>query len=224
MQHLDYQYEIFWHRVRNRVCVLPQQAPDLNPIDSKSKKPVMKQQWFVLCTQNNQEKKVMQQLSRKGLEHFCPFSIREEKVVSRTVKAYAPLFPNQVFVLTEPEQLTALTRLPGVVSVLYWKAQPAVISEDEINAIRMMTENYVTLQVEKAAVNPAEKIRIIEKSISGYNNQVLSIRHQGLSVQLPSLGRKLVASREQAVTEKAIKVPASRSFAQRLNPLALFGF
>ncbi len=183
------------------------------------------QQWYILCTLKNQEKKVASQLAKKGIEHFCPYTYREEKVVSRTVKVYAPLLPGQVFVYTDAAGLANLIRLNGVVNLLYWKSNPAVISQEEINAVRMLSENYLSVQTEKTAVNTNEKVRVIEKSISGYHNQVLSIRHQGLTVQLPSLGLKLTAGREDAEKSlRTIKTEREKSFASRLNPLAFFGF
>ncbi len=182
-------------------------------------------QWFILCTQKNQEQKVAGQLAKKGIEHLCPFTYREEKVVSRTVKAYAPLFPGQVFVYTDAATLSSLVKISGVVNLMYWKNKPAVVSLEEINAVRMLSENYLSVQTEKTTVSTQEKVRVIEKSISGYQNQVLSIRHQGLTVHLPSLGLKLVAGREDAAADmRPVKLAREKSMARRLNPLSFFGF
>ena len=182
-------------------------------------------QWYILCTQKNQEQKVAGQLSRKGIEHLCPYTYREEKVVSRTVKAYAPLFPGQVFVYTDASTLSSLAKMSGVVNLMYWKNKPAIVSQEEINAVRMLSENYLSVQTEKTTVSTQEKVRVIEKSISGYHNQVLSIRHQGLTVHLPSLGLKLVAGRDEAAADmRPVKLAREKSMARRLNPLSFFGF
>ena len=183
------------------------------------------QQWYILCTGKNQEQKVCSQLGKKGIEHLCPYTYRTEKIVSRTVKAYAPLFPGQVFVYTDAATLSSLTRINGVVNLMYWKSAPAIISREEINAVQMLSENYLSIQTEKTTVNSQEKVRVIEKSISGYQNQVLSIRHQGLTVHLPSLGCKLTAGREQGAAElRPVKLARQKSLAQRLNLFSFLGF
>lgn len=186
----------------------------------------MERNWYVICTQKKQEKKVMAQLNKKGIEYFCPYTNVVLKQVSRKTREYAPLFRTQVFVHTSAPELMMLTKIPGVINPLYWRSQPAIINPDEINAIRMLTENYHSIQVERSGINLTEKVRIVERSITSYNNRVMSVKHQGISVTLPSLGYTLTTEREKAVTETMVmkKQPVSRSLVSRLNPLVLFGF
>lgn len=185
----------------------------------------MERNWYVICTKNKKERKVIAALSKKGIESFCPFTIKETKNVSRSSKEYGPLFSTYIFVKMMPSELQKLRHIAFVINPLYWKSEPAIINADEINAIKMMCENYSTIRLEKENVNENEKITVVEKNITGYNNHTVTIQHQGISVSLPSLGYTLSAERKMK-KEKAAPIEkntASRSFAQRFNPLLFLG-
>ena len=108
--------------------------------------------------------------------------------------------------------------------MVYWKANPAIIDQEEIHAIRMMTGNYRSIKLEKTTVEIQEKVNIVEENTSSSNNQVLSIKHKGLTVTLPSLGYRMTAQRENMRNETPQEVVSGSSFLRRLNPLFLFGF
>ncbi len=155
----------------------------------------MNRNWYVICTKKKKEKKVISALNKKGIENFCPFTIREIKNASRTAREYGPLFTSYVFVNVEAHQLNKLTQIPYVINPLYWKSSPAVISSDEINAIKMMEENYNSIAIENTGVNTIDKVSIVERNITGINNNIVSIKHQGITVKLPTLGYSLSADR-----------------------------
>lgn len=181
----------------------------------------MERNWYVICTKNKKERKVIAALSKKGIESFCPFTIKETRNVSRTAKEYGPLFTSFVFVNISAGELNGIRKMAYVTNPLYWKSAPAVISPDEINAIKMMTENYNCIALEKMAVNTTDKISIIEKNITAINNKIISVKHQGISIKLPTLGYCLSAERAKEKTmEQAIKKQtAAESIAQRLSAL-----
>lgn len=187
----------------------------------------MQRNWYVICTQPNQEKKVASLLTKKGIENFCPFTVTEVKNASRSTLQYGPLFKSFVFVNAAASDIRNIAKMPYVVTQLYWKSQPAIINPQEIDAIKMMIENYTVVRPEKYAVKAKDMVSMQEKTITGYSNHTTTIRHQGISVTLPTLGYALVSEREKATnTASAVKKKDSfsTSLAKKLNPLALFGF
>jgi len=74
----------------------------------------MERNWYVICTAKKKEKKVVSILNKKGIENFCPFTIREIKNVSRSIKEYGPMFTSYVFVKVEASELSKLIKLPYV--------------------------------------------------------------------------------------------------------------
>ncbi len=185
----------------------------------------MEQNWYVICTRSNRERKVISVLNKKGIENFCPFTVIERKNVSRSSREYGPLFGSYIFVKTKAADLQKISRLAFVVNPLYWKNKPAIISNEEINAIKNMCENYSSVKVEKTAVKTSEKISVTEKNITGYNNHTVTVQHQGISVTLPTLGYTLNANREKTKAEDAImhKKASRKTIAGRLNLLSFLG-
>ncbi|MBL0359099.1 MAG: UpxY family transcription antiterminator [Chitinophagaceae bacterium] len=186
----------------------------------------MQRNWYVICTQKRKEKKVATMLTKKGIENFCPLAIKEIKNVSRNSREYGPLFNSYVFIHVLESDVAMIKNLPNVINTLYWRSQPAIINPDEINAIKMMVENYTCMQLEKKAVIIGENIGIVERSITGISNNVTSIKHQGITVTLPTLGYSITAAREKARASPVTKPKESLTVAlvKRLNPLFLFGY
>ena len=185
----------------------------------------MKRNWYLICTKKLQEKKVIESLTKKGIENYCPYTNMEKSLsASRKVTAHQPLFSSYVFVFISEDEITTVKKITDVVNMVYWKANPAIIDQEEIHAIRMMTGNYRSIKLEKTAVEIQEKVSIVEENTSSSNNQVLSIKHKGLTVTLPSLGYRMTAQRENMRNETPQEVVSGSSFLRRLNPLFLFGF
>jgi transcription antitermination factor NusG len=184
----------------------------------------MESNWYVICTKKKKEKKVAAVLNKKGIENYCPFTTIETKNVSRSAKEYGPLFSSYIFVKMQQSDLQTLKTLPYVINPLFWKKEPAIINADEINAIKMMCENYSTIKLEKIAVELNENISVVERNITGYSNRAVMVEHKGISISLPTLGYSISADRdkERKTTEK-IKQPENNSLASRLNPLLFFG-
>lgn len=181
----------------------------------------MEHNWYVICTKQKKERKVSSSLKKKGIEHFCPFTIREIKNVSRVSREYGPLFASLVFVKAAPDELHKISSMAYVVNPLYWRSAPAVINTDEINAIKKMVEGYSSIKVEKLTVNTTGKVSVVEKNITAISNNIVSVKHRGVSVKLPTLGYCITAEREK---EKMImpvikKQSALQAVAQRLNAL-----
>lgn len=186
----------------------------------------MERNWYLICTKKLQEKKVIESLTKKGIENYCPYTNTEKSLsASRKTTAHQPLFSSYVFVFISEDEITTVKKIPDVVNMVYWKANPAIIDQEEIHAIRMMTGNYRSIKLEKTAVEIQEKVNIVEENTSSTSNQVLSIKHKGLTVTLPSLGYRMTAQRENMRNKESTQeVLSGSSFLRKLNPLFLFGF
>lgn len=185
----------------------------------------MKRNWYLLCTKKQKEKRVTELLTKKGIESYCPFTICENKISgTKEIATWQPLFSTYVFVNITESQIQAIRQTPYIVNMVYWKSQPAVISPQEIDALKTMTTTYQRIKVEKTAVSTLEKFAFAEQNITTQHQNVFSIKHKGHIAVLPSLGCKITAQRErtpQKVTPQETLRP--RSFLQKLNPMFLFG-
>lgn len=185
----------------------------------------MERKWYVICTKFRREKKVAALLAKKGIEHYCPLTKRERKTGSQKRIEIGPLFSTYVFVCVQENEIPFLKRIPYVSNVVYWKSKPAVISSEEVDAIRLMEESYQDIQLHKTAVMPEKKMYVQKESITDFGGNVLTIQHKGLIVTLPSLGFKMTARVQREGSLLAERQAAYNSrFPRILNPLYLFGF
>jgi transcription antitermination factor NusG len=94
-------------------------------------------EWYAAYTMSRHEKRIAAHCEHIGIEYLLPlYASRREWKNRTTVDLQMPLFPNYVFVHLSPEDHGPLLRLPGVLSTVGNAAGPAVIPDDEMDALR----------------------------------------------------------------------------------------
>lgn len=186
----------------------------------------MKRNWILICTAKNKENKVVASLIKKGFTSYCPSTEVVKKISgSKTITEQQPLFAGFVFVLADKYQVDEILKVSGVVNMMYWKSAPVSITEEEMSGIKMITESYNTISVERIAVCPSERMNIVEESFTGKENNTLVITHKGLTVTIPVMGYKMSARKEsKPVVAPAKAVAKRKSFVQMISPLFFFNF
>jgi transcription antitermination factor NusG len=153
----------------------------------------MQKNWYAVYTKPHCERKVSLLLSKKKIENFCPLNYREYRSLFRKSISYEPVFNSYVFVKCSREEVIALNRqISGIISVLYWKGNPATINEAEINAIREFTKEQHDIRLEK--FNP--KAETVETNNVSYllDGQIVRVKNKPVKVDLPSLGYTMIAN------------------------------
>src|SRR4051812_1694221 len=95
-----------------------------------------KKNLYIVYTRARWEKKVVASLTKKKIENYCPLNKIVSQVTDGTTWFYEPLFASFVFVHVTNAEHTAIKQLPGVLNIVYWLGEPAIIKEEEINIIR----------------------------------------------------------------------------------------
>jgi transcriptional antiterminator RfaH len=185
----------------------------------------MERKWFIICTKQKQERNVTRALTKKGIENFCPFGISTRKSGARTVTQYGPLFNSYVFVNITETQVEDVKKLPGVVNTLYWKAKPVVIKDEVAEAIKLVSDNYTSIKLEKTQVCMEKPMWFEETNTTSLRNNFLAIEHNGVKLNLPQLGCILIADRGQEKDSFLSKQKTTASSLLRsFVPSFLFGF
>src|SRR5882757_8464671 len=157
--------------------------------------------WYAVHTRPRWEKKVAGQLAKKRLEYYCPLNKVQRQWSDRKKIILEPLFTSYVFVrLSETEHLPVL-QTDGVLSFVYWLKKPAVIRDEEIEAIRRFMNDYESVKLEKTEVNVNDRVRIIGGPLMEREGNIVEIKHKTVKVQLPSLGYTLTATIEKSNVE-----------------------
>ena len=111
--------------------------------------------WYVLYTKSRNEKIVNKGLNEIGMEAYCPVLLKEKQWSDRKKIVEEPLFSSYVFVrCTDIERYKAF-ELPGAVRYLYWLQKPAIVRDEEIDAIKAMLNDFDhnEIQMESISLN-----------------------------------------------------------------------
>lgn len=94
--------------------------------------------WLAACVRSRHEKKVAQQLERSALECFLPLYQAVHRWKNRKAVVSLPLFPGYIFTRVVPRERRRILTTPGVVKLVSFQGQPAVIPESEIESLRLL--------------------------------------------------------------------------------------
>jgi transcriptional antiterminator RfaH len=103
--------------------------------------------WFAIYTKSRSEIKVFQRLSDAGYEGFLPLITEIKQWSDRKKKIQSPLIKSYVFVKLRKKELSPIYSIPGVVGVLKHLGEPAVVTEVEINNLKIITKNIDAVKV-----------------------------------------------------------------------------
>jgi len=157
--------------------------------------------WYAVYTKPRWEKKVAELLTRRRVENYCPLNQVVRQWSDRKKTVLEPLFASYVFVqASEAEHLT-IKQTEGVLNFVYWLGKPAVIKDEEIEAIRFFMRTHSHVQLEKIDVNISDRVRITGGPLIAFEGDVLEVKNRTVKVFLPSLGYAMVAEVDKSRIE-----------------------
>ena len=96
--------------------------------------------WIAVYTKPRHEKTVEKELQKKGFEVYLPLLKQRRKWSDRKKWVEFPLFRSYIFVKTEIKNALFVLQTLGVVKVVKFGGEVAVIQNDSIQAIKLMIE------------------------------------------------------------------------------------
>ena len=99
--------------------------------------------WFAIYTKSRSEKKVFERLNDAGHESFLPLITEIRQWSDRKKKVKSPLIKSYVFVKVKKNDLVSIYNIPGVVTVLKHLGVPAIVTEVEINNLKILENIYI---------------------------------------------------------------------------------
>ena len=98
------------------------------------------EKWIAVYTKPRHEKTVENELLKKGFEVYLPILKERRKWSDRKKWVEFPLFRSYIFVRTEIKNSLFVLQTMGVVKVIKFGGEVAVIQNDSIRAIKLMIE------------------------------------------------------------------------------------
>jgi transcription antitermination factor NusG len=106
--------------------------------------------WYVIYTQPRNEKKVAERLQNLGITVYCPLITIIKQWSDRKKKVQVPLLNSYVFVHLNDKDREAVFQVSGVVRYLFWLGKPAIVRDEEIQALQEGLKDTMTSYEVKA--------------------------------------------------------------------------
>lgn len=156
----------------------------------------MQKNWYIIYTKAKCEKKVASIFTKKRIENFIPMNCKQVTSGRKRKVVQHPLFESYLFAHMTEDEIRKIKMLDGVVNLVYWKQNPAIIQKEEIEVMREFTSHHEDIIVEKTRVNVNDVAKVIDGSRYSIDGNVLMVKNTTSKVNLPSLGFALIAKAE----------------------------
>lgn len=144
--------------------------------------------WYVVYTKPKWEKKVAEQLTKMGIECYCPLITQMRQWSDRKKKVVVPLFNSYVFVQIADSERNLVFQSVGAVRYLFWLSKPAIVRDEEISAIRKWLDTPDVYDVSIGSIQVGDKITLDSGPFSTQEAFVREVNKTHYVLVLETLG------------------------------------
>lgn len=131
--------------------------------------------WFALRVKSRHEKLASSVLESKGYEQFLPLYRTKRKWTDRIKQVDLPLFPGYVFCRFNPTTRSGVLNTPGVVDIVGFGKEFAVVEESEIDALKRVVSSQLSCEP-CAPLSVGETVRIEDGPLEGLKGRVVEVK------------------------------------------------
>ena len=135
-----------------------------------------KPNWFTVVTKPRKEQIALKHLQRQDFECFLPMAEnpyqRRSKIHRQIIE---PLFPRYLFLkaIAESQNLAPVRSTRGVISMVRFGTELAVIPEHIINAIKQrISPDTGLIKIQPIPIRTGDKVRVFDGPLAGLNGIV----------------------------------------------------
>ena len=158
-------------------------------------------QWVALYTHSRAEKSAVQNLQNAGFEAYLPLQHIRRQWSDRWKVVEVPLFRSYVFAKICAKDVTPVRNTAGVVCIVSWHNQAAIIPEKEIAAIKRLMDSEKEIYVKSTSqLKRGTRVRILEGPFVNMEGLLVSDCEAGnFSISITGLDFSLVTTIEQSI-------------------------
>jgi transcription antitermination factor NusG len=145
--------------------------------------------WHVLFTRNQHEKLAAWSLTSKNFDVYLPLYSSLRRWQDRFKSISLPLFPGYVFVKEGMDRQVEILTTPGVVQIVGWGGNPAVVADAEIESVKRIIESRLVIE-SLPYIECGDRVRVVAGPLAGLEGVLR--RKKGLArfvVSIEMLGR-----------------------------------
>lgn len=159
-----------------------------------------KKEWYAIYTRSRFEKNVCAKLLQKEVESFLPLQKQVRQWSDRKKTVEIPLIKSYVFVYIDYSEYLRVLQTDGVVRFITYlgKSNPAPIPDEQINNLKILTQNNIDFEIVENKINPGEKIEVITGAFFGLKGEL--VEYHG--------NKKVVVRIDHLNTSILVTVPA----------------
>lgn len=161
----------------------------------------MAENWYVFYVRPKFEKKIQKELSRSGIESYLPLVETLRHWHDRKKKLLLPVFPCYIFVKVASYELHEMFLIPGFVRVVSKENQPEILSEEEINNLRIILSG--DFEVLDEDICSGDRVRISTGALAGVEGVL--IERKGRSqfvIFISQIGKYVTVNADKNCIEK----------------------
>lgn len=142
--------------------------------------------WYVVRTNPRAEKKVSEKLSVIGIDHYLPLHKQLKNWHDRKKYVDEVLFKSYVFIYTTEQKRQEVFQVSAVVKYLFVGGKIAVVTEKEIEQIRIFcTSNDIKIE---ETYKKGDEVEVISGQFIGLKGQLISTpERRKLQIYIPVL-------------------------------------
>ena len=134
-----------------------------------------KTNWYAVFTASRAEKRVKERLEQAGIENYLP--MREVEFVRDGLvkRLEIPVITGGIFVRVSETNLPSLLSIGGVIALLKEKQTPIVISDEQLDSLRILNENAESLEVVNTGWPVGTTVRVMQGELAGVRGELIEV-------------------------------------------------
>jgi transcription antitermination factor NusG len=154
--------------------------------------------WHVIYVKSRHEKKVHEELERKGIESFLPLVATERQWSDRIKIVHTPLFPGYVFVnIKSAFDFHNVLTVESVHAYIRFGNEYGRVTKKEMTQMRLLVEgtNIEDIELNAELPNVGDRLKIEQGELSGLECEVYRIDNKNkVSVWINSINQNISAT------------------------------
>ena len=146
--------------------------------------------WYAVYTKSRAEKKVYDELGKKGIERYLPLKAERRQWSDRIKLIEEPLIRGYVFVRVSNREYFDVLVIPGALRYVCFEERPAVIPDCQIEDLRLFMQHIDSgLEVTSERIRKGSVVKVVSGPLKDVCGEIVELRgKRRILLRFDSLG------------------------------------